>query len=151
MSSGPNNFEATRGLWMQILEQGSFYINQFSHCQNSMRFQFLTHSVEHVFFKLKHAFCLINLLQACFNSGTNKLLLFCFLIRVTPGSYKCTICMENFLSDKDLRAHHIEAHPGGLPWECSICHRTFQKKIAMKAHMRVHNTITKYQCSSCKK
>ncbi|CAG5118030.1 unnamed protein product, partial [Candidula unifasciata] len=71
--------------------------------------------------------------------------------RVTPGPYKCTLCMDNFLSNKDLRTHHTEVHPGGLPWECSICRRTFHKKIAMKAHMRVHNTVTKYQCSSCKK
>ena len=70
---------------------------------------------------------------------------------IVSSSQSCTLCPAQFSSSRELVQHHKEAHPGEMPWECDICSKRYHKKVAMKAHMRVHNAMARYQCSTCKK
>ncbi|KAK6993703.1 zinc finger protein 35 [Biomphalaria glabrata] len=64
---------------------------------------------------------------------------------------KCVLCPENFNPAGDVCLHHSDLPTEGSQWQCSVCHKQFFKKLALKAHMRVHNSMTRYQCFTCKK
>lgn len=49
-------------------------------------------------------------------------------------SWKCKRCCRFFR--KDHLAEHTTTHAKALPWACPICHRGFQRQIAMRAHFQ---------------
>ncbi|CAG5100432.1 Oidioi.mRNA.OKI2018_I69.XSR.g16995.t1.cds [Oikopleura dioica] len=55
----------------------------------------------------------------------------------SASSKSCSFCPATFKSNTDL-ARHERIHTGEKPFECSICHRRFNRKGNMEKHMGTH-------------
>ncbi|XP_069112260.1 zinc finger protein 423-like [Argopecten irradians] len=66
-------------------------------------------------------------------------------------TYRCQECDKEFPSLSNLQSHlrihrlgkenrktHLRPHPGGKPFLCPVCGKSFARKIQIKEHMRVH-------------
>ncbi|XP_063929232.1 zinc finger protein 423 homolog isoform X2 [Zophobas morio] len=65
-----------------------------------------------------------------------------------PGPYKCTVCGENYLKEKQLREHE-QSHTDHLQFTCAYCPRLFKHKRSRDRHTKLHTGDKKYKCQQC--
>ncbi|XP_053312156.1 zinc finger protein 850-like [Spea bombifrons] len=67
-----------------------------------------------------------------------------------PRSYKCGICQETFLSQKELKKH-LGSHSGERRYACQECGRTFSCNYFLVRHQRTHSGERPFVCPQCNK
>ncbi|XP_005321185.4 zinc finger protein 658 isoform X1 [Ictidomys tridecemlineatus] len=72
--------------------------------------------------------------------------------KVHPGGrpYECADCGKTFSRTSHLTAHQ-RAHRGERPYECVECGKSFSHKTHLSAHQRTHTGEKPYECSQCGK
>ncbi|XP_055638193.1 zinc finger protein 595-like [Toxorhynchites rutilus septentrionalis] len=62
--------------------------------------------------------------------------------------FKCEECPRAFASAVNLRRHKQQGHEDFV---CTICEKHFKTTEGLWRHWRMHNSVEKYECESCKK
>jgi len=64
--------------------------------------------------------------------------------------YKCNECPKSF-NTKIMLAYHSRIHTGELPFECDLCGKAFSVPHYLMTHMRSHTGEKPYKCDECGK
>nr|XP_054762573.1 zinc finger protein 665-like [Lytechinus pictus] len=70
------------------------------------------------------------------------------IIHLGQGSFKCSVCSEQFTGKRELQNHMMRRHTTDRPFKCSLCDKTFISKSNLGSHEKVHSEVY-YKCCVC--
>lgn len=63
----------------------------------------------------------------------------------------CNYCDKTFVSAAGLRYHIHRHHKSALPYACSVCPKSFNRRIELMIHRKNHNKNAEFKCKFCDK
>ena len=65
--------------------------------------------------------------------------------------FRCDICAEHFLSQRDMKLHKVNNHGLKKNLECHICSRVFSRYGHLNYHLKTHTNDKQFKCEHCNK
>eukprot|EP00096_Caligus_rogercresseyi_P011157 TRINITY_DN4304_c0_g1_i2.p1 TRINITY_DN4304_c0_g1~~TRINITY_DN4304_c0_g1_i2.p1 ORF type:complete len:689 (-),score=176.27 TRINITY_DN4304_c0_g1_i2:61-2019(-) len=63
--------------------------------------------------------------------------------------FKCDVCHRSFGSKQARSMHKNRCHAQEKPFRCTICTKTFSRKVGLMDHQRIHTGERPFQCEMC--